>query len=145
VAELRFQGLTLQRIANRLGITRQAVHSALKPPRGGKPFIVRCKLCAADLNSTGALRRDANTAMCLACLTQRPQTPFSRRLQAFRLAAGLTRAQLAQKSGVTATSIHNYESGRLEPKWRQMVKLIRALGTGLVTLGIDPKQEEMTA
>jgi DNA-binding XRE family transcriptional regulator len=145
VAELRFQGHTLQRIADHLGITRQAVHSALKPPRGGKPFTVRCKLCATDLNSSGALPRDKSTAMCLACLAERPHTPFGRRLQAFRLAAGLTRAQLAQKSGVTATSIQNYESRRLEPKWRQLAKLIKVLGAGLVTLGIEKTDAEMTA
>jgi transcriptional regulator with XRE-family HTH domain len=144
-AELRFQGLTLKQIGDRLGVTRQAIHAALQPPRGGQPFALRCKLCSAELNLNGAIPRDAATALCLNCLASRPHLPFGRRLQAFRLAAGLTRAQLARKAGITATSIHNYESGRLEPKWRQLAKLIRALGPALVTLGIAGNQEELTA
>ena len=144
-AEMRFQGLTLQQIANHLGVTRQAIHSALQPPRGGRPFNLRCKLCAAELNLNGASPRDAATALCLNCLACRPRLPFARRLQAFRLAAGLTRAQLARKAGITSTSIQNYESDRLEPKWSQLAKLIRALGAGLVTLGIVSEKEELTA
>jgi DNA-binding XRE family transcriptional regulator len=126
-------------------VTRQAVHAALRPPPGGKPFVVRCRLCSTEINVNGALPRDAATALCLPCLARRPQAPFSQRLRAFRLAAGLTRNELARASGVAAGSISDYEEGRREPKWRQMAKLIRALGAGLVTLGLDDRGTGMTA
>jgi transcriptional regulator with XRE-family HTH domain len=58
------------------------------------------------------------------------------RLKSFRLAVGLTKAELAQRAGVAAMTIHQYESGSREPRWRHLTPLVMVLGPGLVTLGL---------
>lgn len=44
-----------------------------------------------------------------------------------RKRAGLTQAQLAEKSGVAAISIHQYEAGKREPRVEQLLRLAPAL------------------
>lgn len=81
--------------------------------------------------SAGALRRDAATALCLRCLAARPEAPFAQRLKALRLAAGLSRAELAQRSGLAPGSLRAYEDGRRKPQRRSVTHLARVLGDGL--------------
>jgi len=53
---------------------------------------------------------------------------FGSRLQQLRLAAGLTQAQLAQKSGLTQGAISRWEKGGREPGWSEAIALAAALG-----------------
>jgi transcriptional regulator with XRE-family HTH domain len=53
---------------------------------------------------------------------------FAERLQELREKAGLTQAQLAEKSGLPLGSIRNYEQGQREPYWNVLFKLAGALG-----------------
>jgi transcriptional regulator with XRE-family HTH domain len=139
IARLRARGLTVSEIARRLGVTRQAIHGALAQLRRPLPQrSVPCAACAAPIVSAGALDSDAGQALCLRCLACRPQAALGVRLKAFRLAAGLTKAELAQRSGVTAMAVHQYEAGTREPRWRHLAPLVAALGPGLVTLGLRP-------
>jgi transcriptional regulator with XRE-family HTH domain len=78
--------------------------------------------------------RDA-TALCLACLRQRPHTPFGLRLQAVRLAAGLTLAELSRRSGVSAPSLRTYERGQTFPSASPLRRLLRTLGSDLLAEG----------
>jgi transcriptional regulator with XRE-family HTH domain len=137
IARLRSRGLTLAEIGRRLGVTRQAVFDVLArrlhPP--AEPA-VPCAGCGAPITSAGAIPSDAGRALCLPCLASRPEAPLGVRLKAFRLAAGLTKVDLARRLGLTPAAVHQYEMGRREPRWQNLVPLIRVLGPGLLTLGL---------
>lgn len=47
---------------------------------------------------------------------------------------GLTQAQLAEKSGVAAISIHQYESGKREPRIEQLQRIAGALNISISAL-----------
>ena len=49
--------------------------------------------------------------------------PVGERIRAARKSAGLTQAQLAEKSGVASISIHQYESGKRQPRIEQLKKI----------------------
>lgn len=54
----------------------------------------------------------------------------------YRKLRGLTQAQLAEKSGVAAISIHQYETGKRQPRFEQVSAIADALGV-LVTQLVD--------
>jgi transcriptional regulator with XRE-family HTH domain len=133
VVELRDQGLSLAAIARRFGVSKQAVWSLLKSRAtrtAGRA--VACSGCGTMIVSPGALRRDAGTALCLACLDARPEAPFGQRLKSLRLAAGLSRAELAERSGLSPPSLRGYEDGGRKPHPQSAARLTRVLGDGLL-------------
>lgn len=136
MARLRAQGLTLVEIGRRFGVTRQCVRITLRALERQRNYSVRCAGCGKDIPSAGALPSDADSALCLPCLKRHPEAAFADRLKAFRLAAGLTKAELAGRAGMTPAVLRNYERGVREPRWRHLVRLVRVLGPGLVTVGL---------
>jgi transcriptional regulator with XRE-family HTH domain len=56
---------------------------------------------------------------------------FAQRLRQLRDQAGLSEAKLAQASGVSFASIHEYGSGRRKPSFEAVVKIARALGVSV--------------
>jgi transcriptional regulator with XRE-family HTH domain len=52
------------------------------------------------------------------------------KLRELREARGLTQDQLAERSGVPAGTIRNYEQGRNDPAWGALWALAEALGVG---------------
>lgn len=62
---------------------------------------------------------------------QEPPTLIGVRLQSLRMARGLTGAQLAEKSGVAASTISGIERGRSEPSLFTAICLADALGVSL--------------
>jgi transcriptional regulator with XRE-family HTH domain len=136
IAHLREQGLTQAEIGRRLGVTRQCVQIMLRAMARAPVRSVPCAGCGAAIVSAGALPSDAGCALCLPCLAERPATSFARRLKACRLAAGLTKAELAERSGLTPQMMRHYESGAREPRWRVVARLVGVLGPALVTVGL---------
>ena len=63
-------------------------------------------------------------------------------LREARERAGLTQAELAERSGVAQSTISAYESGRRDPGWRVLMKLVDAAGYGLTLRGRTPSPEE---
>src|SRR5438874_13471807 len=110
VVQMRDRGLTLDQIAGRFGVSKQAIWSLLhgRPPRTAARAVA-CTCCGSMILSPGALRRDAAAALCLGCLRTQPEAPFAQRLQALRLAAGLSRTELAARSGLAPGSLRAYE------------------------------------
>ena len=53
---------------------------------------------------------------------------FAKRLRQLRDKAGFSEAKLAQTSGVSFASIHEYGLGRRKPSFEAVVKIARALG-----------------
>ena len=96
IQRLRDAGLPLAQIGRRLGMTKKAVHRTLRTIQRARlsPRSVPCAACRRDIVSAGALASDRGSALCLECLGKQAGVSFSRRLKAFRLAAGLTKAEL---------------------------------------------------
>jgi transcriptional regulator with XRE-family HTH domain len=132
VAELRQQGLSLAEIGHRLGITRQRVSQLLKRFTFPRVRAIPCSACGEPIVSTGALPDDQGTALCLDCLAQRPQAPFAQRLGAQRLAAGLTRAELARRAGMSNEGIRGLERHGRKPQPETLARLVGVLGRGLI-------------
>ncbi|HKI30302.1 MAG TPA: helix-turn-helix transcriptional regulator [Gemmataceae bacterium] len=53
---------------------------------------------------------------------------FAEKLRQLRDAAGLSEAKLAEASGVSFSSVHEYGLGRRKPSFAAVVKIARALG-----------------
>ena len=136
--ELRARGLSTAEIGERLGITRQGVWRLLSNYGRSEtaPGIVACCLCGQSIIRGGDALRNNGPVPCLDCLRERPHIPFAVRLKAFRMAAGLTQAKLARKAKLPPARIRAYERGHAEPKWRNLVKLMNALGTGASYPGV---------
>jgi transcriptional regulator with XRE-family HTH domain len=133
IAALRNQGLTLQQIGARVGISFQLVYWTLKQLGPGARPRLRCGECGREITSDPRLARQAAPALCSACLAETPAATFAQRLQALRLAAGLTRRELAKRSRVSRLTLRRYERGVREPKPDILAKLIGVLGVGLVS------------
>jgi hypothetical protein len=130
--ELRDGGMAPGEIAERLGVTRQAVHSLLRPPKAPNPRPVLCQSCRARLAEEGGATE--RRVLCLRCLARRRDATFADRLRACRVAAGLTRLELAERSGVPAGLVARYEISYTEPRASQLQGLAQALGPQLALL-----------
>jgi transcriptional regulator with XRE-family HTH domain len=53
---------------------------------------------------------------------------FWEKLRKIRDAKGLSEVKLAEKSGITFASVHQYSQGRRKPSFSAVVKLVKALG-----------------
>jgi transcriptional regulator with XRE-family HTH domain len=130
---LRARGLTLTAIGQRLGVSRQAVSEALRTLQKGRSSrSVPCSVCGQPIVSAGALASDSATALCLRCLGQDPRIPFSQRLKAHRLAAGLTKTELSQRAGLNPAAIRLYEAGLQQPRRKSQARLIKVLGPAVL-------------
>ncbi len=125
---LRARGLSLAQVGRLMGCTRQAVLSLLTPSRARPRPPQRCTGCRDSLGPASG-GQDRAPALCLPCLAKRPRARFAQRLRAHRLAAGLTRATLARKSGVRCETVTRLECGK-RPRQRTVERLAEALGVG---------------
>jgi transcriptional regulator with XRE-family HTH domain len=138
IRRLRAAGLTLAEIGRRLGISRQAVHSTLRFIERAQTGVrsVACGGCGRAIVSPGALSSDRGQALCLDCLAQRPEAPFGQRLKAFRLAAGLTKAELTARCGLSRAAVGRYEGAEILPRTLKALQLAEALGVRPKDLGL---------
>jgi transcriptional regulator with XRE-family HTH domain len=60
-----------------------------------------------------------------------------------RRRAGLTQAQLAERAGTTQSAIARLESGRTDPTFEQLQKLLRACGFSLY-VALEPAEDVET-
>jgi transcriptional regulator with XRE-family HTH domain/DNA-binding CsgD family transcriptional regulator len=127
-AQLRAAGLTLQKIADRLGCSSQRAHEILGHQENARLVPICCQECGRKITRLRIAVECNRSAWCLACLVKHPEATFGQRLKAHRLAAGLTISGLEKRSGVSALSLSRYERDRGEPTRPTLAKLIRALG-----------------
>jgi DNA-binding XRE family transcriptional regulator len=139
ILELRAAGLSLVQIARRLGMTHQLVHYHLKAAGATRPGVVRCRACGTQVATGHPLIERNRPSLCLPCLAKCPNAPFGERLRAHRLAAGLTQAELARRSGVTEGTIGRYERVWVRPEAETLAVLVRLLGPGLTATGRNPE------
>ncbi len=133
-ARLRAGGFTLASIAEKLGVSRQAIWSLLNTrPQLTQARALTCRGCGALIISAGALPGDTDSALCLDCVEAEPDLSFGQRLKALRLAAGLTRSELAVQTGISTGSIRAYEEDRRTPHLRSIARLASLLGNHLLS------------
>ena len=139
IERLRKNGLSLSQIGYRLGMTAKAVHRTLRTIERAKvsPRSVPCSACRRDIVSAGAIASDRGSALCLECLGRRAGIPFGRRLKAFRLAAGLTKAELGSRCGLPSSALCKYEGQGVTPYIAAALRLVEALDVSLKALGLD--------
>jgi transcriptional regulator with XRE-family HTH domain len=123
VVELRAEGLTLQKIADRLGCSNLRVHEILTREGEARLAQIRCQECAKEITRLRKAVDGDRFVWCLQCLAHHPEATFGQRLKAHRLAAGLTTAAVARRSGVARTLLIRYELDRNGPTQRNLVKL----------------------
>jgi transcriptional regulator with XRE-family HTH domain len=127
IAQLRAKGLTAAEIAQRVGVSRQSVDYVLKGlGRGTAP----CSMCRATILAPQGSRR-VRGLVCLDCLTARPDIPIGRRIMSLRTIAGLTQAQLASGTGISAQTIYTLEHGKHQPQALTYLRLVTFLGRAL--------------
>jgi transcriptional regulator with XRE-family HTH domain len=131
--KLRDKGWSLSAIARKYGVTKQAVWSLLNTPtQRSRARTVPCSCCADLIVSDGAMRHDIGSALCLDCLELLPNPSFAQSLRALRLAAGLSRTDLAVRSGIAPGSIRAYEEDSRRPHARTLRRLAQFLGNQLL-------------
>jgi hypothetical protein len=81
--KMRRRGLTVIKIARKLGVTLQAVDHLLADLEP-----VRCRASDAEVCRPRKGLWLGKKPLCLACLAKRPDAPFPERLRAYRLARG---------------------------------------------------------
>src|SRR5262249_37572732 len=88
------RGMSKADVGRALGVTSDCIQITLRrmanptPPR-----TAACEACGRTIAFEGLLPRDQDGALCLPCLAERPDAPFSQRLKAFRLAAGMSKVE----------------------------------------------------
>jgi transcriptional regulator with XRE-family HTH domain len=142
--ELREQGLTFPVIAERLGLTEEAAGRLVRGPRAQTPdAAVRCAGCGREFaRRPPPGRKPRAEPLCLACLAQSPGAPLAQRLLAHRLAAGLTQAALASKTGLSVRAVSQAERGGGRPNADTLRRLAAVLGPGLLGGGNSEASEE---
>lgn len=70
--------------------------------------------------------------------------PIGERIRTARKEARLTQAELAEKAGVAAITVHQYESGKRQPRIEHLVSIAAALGVHPLYLmdGVDENGDD---
>jgi transcriptional regulator with XRE-family HTH domain len=126
--DLAARGWSLGQIGERLGLSREWVRQILHDAghTSGR-LTLRCQQCGEPIVK-GRLAVSNRPALCLACLAGNAPAGFPERLKAHRLAAGLSRRQLAHLAGRHRETIAAYEQGKRRPKLDSVRNLAGALG-----------------
>jgi DNA-binding IscR family transcriptional regulator len=127
-AELRARGLTLAEIGRQLGVTRQDVFALLRHAPGPVPRGVPCTACHQLIPTPAARPEDRPGALCLRCLRRTPEATTGQRLRAYRLAAGLSRADVAWLAALDPTAVHPAEREKTQASPATLARLARVLG-----------------
>ena len=127
IAELRAAGLSLTEIGRKLGVSRQSVHQQLQ--RSGqtirRPGILCC-VCGRMLGPRLRTASERGSVHCTACLPL--DATLGQRLRAYRVAAQLTPADLAARTGVPQPRIYSWECDQKHPLPHNIARLGQVLG-----------------
>src|SRR2546426_514853 len=109
VTELRGRGLSMAEVARQLGVSRQAVFSLIRYADLSCPQGVPCTACHVLIPTPAPRPEDSPGALCLRCLERTPGVTTAQRLRAYRLAAGLSRADVAWLAGLPSGAVQYAE------------------------------------
>jgi transcriptional regulator with XRE-family HTH domain len=132
-ADLRRQGLTESLIAQELGCTKQNVSQLLKGQGVEPRYTLHCSGCNSVIAQGPITLRLNGSAHCLDCLQKLPAPTLGQRIKAYRIAADLTQAELAERIGVQLMTVSCWERNLKTPVWRTIASLITVLGPDFLT------------
>jgi len=132
-ADLRRQGLTESQIAKQLGCTKQNVSQLLRGQNAEPCYTLHCSGCSCVIAQGPPTLRLNGSAHCLDCLQKLPAPTLGQRLKAYRIAADLTQAELAERIGVQLMTVSCWERDLKTPVWRTIASLITVLGVDFLT------------
>jgi transcriptional regulator with XRE-family HTH domain len=132
-ADLRRQGLTESEIGAELGCTKQNVSHLLKGQNVEPRYTLYCSGCNSVIAQGPPTLRLNGSAHCVACLQKLPAPTLGQRIKAYRIAADLTQAELAQRIGVNVMTVSYWERDLKTPVWRTIAMLITVLGPDFLT------------
>jgi transcriptional regulator with XRE-family HTH domain len=135
VWRLRSRGWSFQRIASKIGVSRQRASAIFQRALGIKYRVpkqpdLRCSGCHVKIPRRGP-NLNVVRVLCLDCLSRYPTT-FGQRLRALRIAGGLSANALARLAGVSVSLIILCERTPHLPRPRSLVKLMTVLGERLL-------------
>jgi len=133
VRKLRARGLAIADIARRTGVSKKGVTWLLTASGGSALVPIHCYECDGEIIRLGAKHR-TGPALCLGCLAKSESPLFRTRLRAYRLANRLSQSELARQAGLALSAVGVWERGECSPTWEAVVKLVKVLGHGLITL-----------
>src|SRR5262249_57077132 len=129
MVDLRAEGRTLAQIAQRVGLTRQAVPEALKRSQVQNGPVI-CRHCQAAIPGTDGMNLSSEL-MCRGCLDMYPRISFAVRLMSLRTLAGLTQSELARKTGVSQSLISLAEKNNHQPGHELRLRLLAFLESAM--------------
>lgn len=118
VSEWYQQGWSLRQITKELGLT----------PEGIRQILLR--------HGTRLRSRGARSPVMNGSSKNTGRKRFAACLRGLRRTAGLTRPDLAARSGLTRAAIWSLEKGLRVPTWTTLLKLSKALGVSIQALGV---------
>jgi transcriptional regulator with XRE-family HTH domain len=134
VGELRAAGLTYAVIGRRLGLSERQVAGALRRERPAAR-VLPCRECGTGVGPGRRRGVAPRPPLCLACLGRAPGAGLPDRLLSLRLAAGLTQAELARRTGLRRDRVARLEAGHSGPGPAEVACLALVLGPGLTADG----------
>jgi ribosome-binding protein aMBF1 (putative translation factor) len=114
--------------------TRQSAKRRQQRRTAGRRFAVTCPCGKVIATGLPGIRNNGST-LCVDCLSLLPEPTFAQRLKTYRLVAGLSVEELAGRTRLLRQLLSDYERGAGTPNWETLVKLLRVLGTEMVTVG----------
>jgi DNA-binding XRE family transcriptional regulator len=125
------EGRSLAQIAAALRVSCRRARCVLREAGVAGLAVVHCANCDREIARGRPGLQGREAVLCLDCLAARPEAPFAQRLRAYRLAAGLTQDELAERASRSPTSIWQYEQGEAMPRAGTLARLVEVLGPGL--------------
>ena len=125
IQHLRDEGLTLAEIAERVGVSRQAVHHALLRKRKLSGSTI-CSVC-------GVTHVAAAGVACQKCLGGRADLPLQLRLTSLRVLARLSQKELADATGFSQSLISTLETGSHQARQKTWEQLFAFLNSAVAT------------
>lgn len=125
---------TIERLAvalgtNCLAFAKQTFEAMPSPRVQALPKCVRCRRRRFD---NGAIREATRSTQCPPCQPSETikveiDMNFGKRLRQLRLQAGLKQTAIANRAGVSFALISSLERGKVQPLWKTVERLARAL------------------
>lgn len=129
------KGLTQQQIADKIGVNRGSYSNWEKGKREPSFENLSMLACIFDVSIDFLLSEYLEISKeAYLKLKEEKKNLFSVRLKELRLKKGLTQTELGEKVGVKQSTFTNWENGKREPSYENLVKLADLLEVSLDSL-----------